>query len=69
MTTPYFVPDESMLTALLSAALGQVEATLIVPARNDLLLVRYASVADFDDLMSAGAVSYCSKVVCRTPRA
>ena len=55
MTTPYFVPDDSMLTALLSAALRGVEVTLIVPARNDSLLVRYASVAHFDDLMSAGA--------------
>jgi cardiolipin synthase len=55
MTTPYFVPDESMLTALLSAALRGVDVTLIVPARNDSVLVRYASVAHFDDLMSAGA--------------
>jgi len=55
MTTPYFVPEESMLTALLSAALRGVDVTLIVPARNDSLLVRYASVAHFDDLMSAGA--------------
>ena len=54
MTTPYFVPDESMLTALLSAALRGVEVTLIVPARNDSVLVRYASVTHFDDLMSAG---------------
>jgi cardiolipin synthase len=55
MTTPYFVPDESLLTALLSAALRGVEVTLIVPARNDSMLIRYASVAHFDDLMSAGA--------------
>ncbi len=54
MTTPYFVPDESMLTALLSAALRGVDVTLIVPARNDSLLVRYASVAPFDDLLTAG---------------
>ena len=54
MTTPYFVPEESLLTALLSAALRGVRVTLIVPARNDSLLVRYASVAHFDDLMSAG---------------
>jgi cardiolipin synthase len=54
LTTPYFVPDESMLTALLSAALRGVEVTLIVPARNDSLLVRYASVAHFDDLLAAG---------------
>jgi cardiolipin synthase len=54
MTTPYFVPDESILTALLSAALRGVAVTLIVPARNDSVLVRHASVAHFDDLMSAG---------------
>jgi len=55
MTTPYFVPDESMLTALLTAALRGVNVTLIVPARNDSVLVRHASEATFDDLMSAGA--------------
>jgi cardiolipin synthase len=54
MTTPYFVPEESMLTALLSAALRGVEVTIIVPAENDSMLVRYASVAHFDDLVSAG---------------
>jgi cardiolipin synthase len=54
MTTPYFVPEESMLTALMSAALRGVEVTLIVPARNDSVLVRHASVAHFDDLLSAG---------------
>jgi cardiolipin synthase len=54
MTTPYFVPDESMLTALLTAALRGVEVTLIVPARNDSVLVSHASVAHFDDLLSAG---------------
>lgn len=54
ITTPYFVPDESILTALISAAQRGVEVTLIVPAHNDSFLVRYASVAHFDDLMSAG---------------
>ena len=54
MTTPYFVPDESILTALLSAALRGVKVTLIVPARSDSMLVRHASVAHFDDLVSAG---------------
>jgi cardiolipin synthase len=55
MTTPYFVPDEAMLTALLTAALRGVDVTLIVPARNDSVLVRHASEATFDDLLSAGA--------------
>ncbi|QDU65322.1 cardiolipin synthase [Engelhardtia mirabilis] len=54
MTTPYFVPDEAVLTALLTAAQRGLEVTLIVPARNDSVLVRYASVAQFGELMASG---------------
>ncbi|GAB5561540.1 MAG: cardiolipin synthase [Synoicihabitans sp.] len=54
MTTPYFVPDESILTALISAARRQVDVTLIVPARNDSIFVRFAGVANFDQLLNAG---------------
>ena len=54
MTTPYFVPDKAMLTALLSASLRGVDVLLIVPARNDSVLVRHASVAHFEDLLCAG---------------
>jgi len=55
LTTPYFVPDEAIQTALLSAANRGVELTLIVPAKNDSLLVRYASAAYSNDLIAAGA--------------
>jgi cardiolipin synthase len=55
ITTPYFVPDEALLTALLSAGLRGVDVTLIVPAKNDSFLVRHASVAHYDDLLAAGA--------------
>jgi cardiolipin synthase A/B len=48
------VPDDSILTALRTAALRGVAVTLIMPARNDSLLVRHASVAHYDELMTAG---------------
>lgn len=54
LTTPYFVPDDAILTALVGAAMRGVSVTLIVPAHNDSVLVRYASVAHFEDLLSAG---------------
>jgi cardiolipin synthase A/B len=54
LTTPYFVPDDAIVTALRSAAQGGVQVTLIVPARSDSFLVRYAGVSHFDDLMAAG---------------
>jgi cardiolipin synthase len=59
LTTPYFVPDDAMLTALLSAAMRGVAVTLIVPAHNDSRLVRYAGVAHFDALLAAGVRIAC----------
>jgi cardiolipin synthase A/B len=55
LTTPYFVPDESLVKALLSAAQRGVAVTLIVPARVDSRLVRLASQAYLGDLVHAGA--------------
>jgi cardiolipin synthase len=54
LTTPYFVPNESMLTALKSATARGVKVTLIVPARVDSRLVHYASRAHQADLLAAG---------------
>lgn len=54
ISTPYFVPDDTMLTALTTAALRGVSVTLIVPDRVDSKLVRWASRSYYDDLLRAG---------------
>jgi cardiolipin synthase len=54
ITTPYFIPDESVLSALVSAAHRGVEVTVIIPEKNDSRLADYASRAVFDDLLSEG---------------
>ena len=54
LTTPYFVPDDALLTALISAGIRGVDVTIIVPDKVDSKLVHYASRSYFDDLMSAG---------------
>ena len=54
LTTPYFIPDESLLLALKAAALRGVNVTLIIPKHNDSKLVRYASRAKYHDLTRAG---------------
>jgi len=54
MTTPYFVPDDAIVTALTSAALRGVEVTLIVPLHIDSIMVRFASEAQYETLMTAG---------------
>jgi cardiolipin synthase len=54
LTTPYFVPSPALLTAMRSAALRGVRVVLIVPERGDSRLVRYASEAFNEDLLSVG---------------
>lgn len=54
LTTPYFVPDEPLLTALKAAAQRGVSVTIILPQRNDSRLVHYASHAHFQELTESG---------------
>jgi cardiolipin synthase len=54
MTTPYFVPDEAITSALLSAARRGVGVTLILPEKNDSRLVHYTCRSQFDELLEAG---------------
>jgi cardiolipin synthase len=54
LTTPYLVPDESILRALRSTAGRGVEVSLILPLKVDSLLTRYASRSYYDSLMDMG---------------
>jgi cardiolipin synthase A/B len=54
ITSPYFVPSESLSLALASAAQRNVRVTVIVPARVDSILVRFASRALRQQLLEAG---------------
>jgi cardiolipin synthase len=54
LTSPYFVPDNAILSALKSAAQRGVEVTVIVPRKNDSRLVRYASRARYSELARNG---------------
>ncbi len=56
ITTPYFVPDDVILTALMNAAHRGIEVTLIIPKKVDSLFVRYASYSFFEDLLSVTAL-------------
>ena len=54
ITTPYYVPDEAMQTALCASAYRGVETTVIFPARNDSFIVQAASRSYYADLLEAG---------------
>lgn len=54
ITTPYFVPDQSIVTALQSAVRRGVDVTVILPERSDTVLTHLAGRAAFADLLGAG---------------
>jgi len=54
MTTPYFVPDESMKSAIINASLRGVAVTLVVPDRLDAKVVAAAGRANYEELLEAG---------------
>ena len=54
VTTPYFVPDEQVLSALTSAARRGVETVLALPKRNDSIVVAATSKSYYQDLVGAG---------------
>ena len=58
ITTPYYVPDEAMQTALCASARRGVATTLIFPARNDSWIVGAASRSYYGDLLAAGVRIY-----------
>jgi cardiolipin synthase len=58
ITTPYYVPDEAMQTALCSSARRGVATTIIFPARNDSWIVAAASRSYYSDLLASGVRIY-----------
>ncbi len=54
VTTPYYVPVDSLQSALRAAANRGIAVTMILPARNDDFAVGAAARSYYDDLISAG---------------
>ena len=54
MTTPYFIPDAPLYSALAVAVLRGVEVHLVVSEKEDQFLVGQAQKSYYDDLLEAG---------------
>ena len=52
--TPYFLPDEELVTALNVASLRGVEVEILLPARSNLRMVKWASDAGLEELLRQG---------------
>jgi cardiolipin synthase len=58
ITTPYFVPDESIQAGLCASARRGVATVLVLPARNDNWIVAAASRSYYHELIEAGVRLY-----------
>lgn len=58
VVSPYFVPDESMLVAITSAAYGGVRVELYVNEESDQFMVGHAQQSYYQALLDAGVIIY-----------
>lgn len=52
--TPYFIPNESILTALKTAALSGIDVQIILPGISDSTIVYWSSLSYVSELLDAG---------------
>ena len=58
IATPYFIPDDDILSALKVAALAGIDVRLLMPSKPDKRTVFYASRSYFPELLDAGVKIY-----------
>lgn len=58
IATPYFIPNQAIMTALRVAAKKGIQVVLMVPASNDGFLTQYATQSYFPELLRAGIELY-----------
>lgn len=61
ITTPYFIPGDSMMDALVIASMSGVKVKMLVPGVSDSALVDIASRSHYEDLLRAGVEIYLYK--------
>jgi len=54
ITSPYFIPGDSILMALKTAALSGVDVRLVIPFKPDYKIVHWASHSYLEEIMEAG---------------
>lgn len=58
ITTPYFIPEPSIIMALKTAAVSGVDVRIILPAKPDTHIVYWASLSYIEELLQAGVRFY-----------
>jgi cardiolipin synthase len=55
IASPYFIPNEALLTALQAAALRGIDVRLLMSARSDSSITQWASMSYVSDILESGA--------------
>ncbi len=58
ISTPYFIPNESILTALRTAALSGVDVKIILPEKSDSIMVYWSTMSFVQNLLQVGIKVY-----------
>lgn len=58
ITSPYFIPDESLMDALIIAVQGGLDVKIIIPGISDSKMVNAAASAYYTELLAVGAKIY-----------
>jgi len=58
IASPYFVPDEGLMSALQLAGLRGADVRILIPDKADHLLIYLAAFSYFDDALAAGVQFY-----------
>ncbi|MDR0560325.1 MAG: cardiolipin synthase [Prevotellaceae bacterium] len=58
ISTPYFTPNESILTAIKTASLSGTDVRLMLPEKSDSRIVYQSTLSFLDELMEAGVKVY-----------
>lgn len=61
VVTPYFLPDSTIITALNLAAMRGVRVRILLPEKNNLALVQWASTAQLWQVLERGCEVYLTK--------
>ncbi len=54
ISTPYFTPNRSILTALKTAALSGIDVRLIMPGKSDSWIIQWSSFSFIEEMLTAG---------------
>ncbi|MGI6251946.1 MAG: cardiolipin synthase [Aminivibrio sp.] len=58
LCTPYFVPGDSLMTALSVAAMSGIDVRVMIPHKTDHAIVYWASLSNIEELLRAGVKVY-----------